>query len=162
VSGVIDLQEWLRASVEAAEEVAVSLFSSAGVEHDIDGIESGAPRSGACIPFYSRDESLQIALLSTVDGCRHLAGTLLEVDDDELPEEHIVDAIGEIVNVMAGVVKGLLIDRDRSIDFGLPVLISGNVTCSGSAERAVTSIGLSGAPIELIAWRGASRTVEAA
>jgi hypothetical protein len=75
-----------------------------------------------------------------------LAGTMLGTDDESLPDDDVHDAVGEIVNVIGGNVKGSL---DGSTSLGLPTVAVGAVASSAPPVSKC-----------VVEWQGAPVTVE--
>ncbi|MEQ8762603.1 MAG: chemotaxis protein CheX [Planctomycetota bacterium] len=141
----VTIQDWTDATRAAVEEFATTALGYSDVEfrvYDQDQLPDGV--SGAYIPMVSEGVSVQIGVIARSQGCEEIARALLcmEPEDGELDPSDMVDALGEIVNILAGVVKGRLIEREPSIRLGLPVFLHGRIELNGSYEHSVTQMSL--------------------
>lgn len=82
-------------------------------------------------------------------------------DDEEVTQEEIADALGELVNMAAGAVKTLRPDDKHDLQLGLPLFLTG----SGCIEFLAKGVYAAAQPIEgpggirvqmIIVWRGAA------
>jgi CheY-specific phosphatase CheX len=81
---------------------------------------------GSCISVGSTDISCNLALFGDTSSCRKLAGHLLGTPPEEIATEDVADALGEIVNMVAGVAKRKLPAVDaNNVVIGLPLFLSG-------------------------------------
>ena len=121
------VSDWVAAMADASTELALSLGID-GVEllgwHDVPP----TGMAGAYIPLLAEDETLQLALLATPAGCADLARLLLGMESDEaVSDADIADAVGELVNIVAGGVKQRMQEGAGGLRLGLPVFIHGYV-----------------------------------
>jgi len=146
---------WADALVSATNELATT---SLGYEEDtIISTISDLPD----IPMYSLvalagdDTTLQIGMAATPEDCMELSRTLLgmEPEDEELSEQDLVDALGEIVNVLAGGVKTRMAHVAASMRIGLPIVLKGTVNVSKSTDVSATLIRWDAAEAQLVLLR---------
>lgn len=151
----IALDEWLHTMADAAREIA---STSLGFERcEITGQRDNPPegQSGAYIPVISQEHTLQLALISNKAGCQQIAQALLGMDpaEDALPAEDIADAVGEVINMVAGGVKRRLITKDPQLQLGLPIFVHGYVEATEVLERAVSDVCLGPVPAHFLVLR---------
>lgn len=141
----VSIDDWTEASTAAVEELAATALGFADVAfrvYDQDELPEGV--SGAYIPIVSDGVSVQIGVVAGESGCQDLARALLcmEPEDGALEDGDMADALGEVVNILAGGVKGRLIDRQPDLRLGLPVFLRGRIHLNGSYEHSVTQMSL--------------------
>jgi hypothetical protein len=152
VTGVSD---WVAAMADASTELALSLGMD-GVEvlgwHDVPP----TGMAGAYIPLLGEDQTLQLALLATPDGCAELSRLLLGLDpSDNVSDADVADAVGELVNIVAGGVKQRMQDSAGLLRLGLPVFINGYVQRTQLLEIALASARFGPVDTHLMALRAA-------
>ncbi len=121
----IPLKRWLEFMISGMKGVAVNPL----------GFASGAevvnyPRTlpstyrGAYLPFEGGDEKLWMCLFADERGSQSISRALFGMgpDEDDLDDEELGDAVGEVLNVVAGLVKNDVRDEDKQITLtiGLP------------------------------------------
>jgi len=85
---------------------------------------------GSVVSLVSGHNVTCVGISSTPEGCRMLAAAMLGMDATEakdLSDADVHDSIGELANILAGVVKGRLSDEDSALTLGLPLFIDGLV-----------------------------------
>jgi CheY-specific phosphatase CheX len=82
---------------------------------------------GSCISLIRPNGGWNLGLLGTNESCKSLARALLGMEPEEdLGKEELADALGEIVNMVAGVVKRKLpAGESQELHLGLPLFIAG-------------------------------------
>lgn len=135
---MITPEEWLDAIAKSLNEVAASYLDVSRAplaEYDDD---SDSLKAGAVIGLVSKSNSVQMQLLSTEEGAESLARALLGFDFDEpIESDDMLDAIAEIMNIVRGLVKVKLHDKDPDLNLTLPLALDD--TLKGLGERAVNS-----------------------
>src|SRR5262245_47632015 len=103
-SSKITLRDWRTALEGAATEIATRALSLPGVVAlDPVGAEASADLIGAHIPLVGGGEAFDMALVSSAKGCEALARAILSLGaGPTIGDAVIVDAVGEIVNMLAG------------------------------------------------------------
>jgi hypothetical protein len=149
------VSDWVAAMADASTELALSLGID-GVEvlgwHDVPP----TGMAGAYLPLLAEDQTLQLALLATPDGCADLCRLLLGLDpSDEVSDADVADAVGELVNIGAGGVKQRMQDAAGGLRLGLPVFINGHVQRTQQLEIALASARFGEVDIHLMALRSA-------
>jgi hypothetical protein len=145
--------DWVVAMADASGELAASLGFD-GVEvlgwHDVPP----TGMAGAYIPMLAEDQTLQLALLASPDGCADLSRLLLGMEpEEEVPAADIADAVGELVNIVAGGVKQRLVDSTGGLRLGLPVFIHGYVQPTQQLEVSLASVRIGAVDSYLMALR---------
>ncbi|TMQ08463.1 MAG: chemotaxis protein CheX [Deltaproteobacteria bacterium] len=146
----VPLAQW-RAAVEvAAREIATYALSLPGaVVQDPVGIECTAKMIGAHIPLVGCGQGFDLALLSSPEGCRALSRAILgRPEAAVLRDSEIADAVGEIVNMLAGSVKRRLAGQRTELVLGLPIFIHGHL--QPSDRMLVTALPTRFGPIDTI------------
>jgi hypothetical protein len=81
---------------------------------------------GICVGLHSPRISWDVALFGNEASCRELAGHIIHVDAKEIVREDLVDALKEMLNIVAGAFKRKLSpDESDSLIVGLPLFLSG-------------------------------------
>ena len=157
------LSDWVAAMADASTELALSLGID-GVEllgwHDVPP----TGMAGAYIPLLAEDQTLQLALLASPAGCAGLSRLLLGMEPDEdVSDADIADAVGELVNIVAGGVKQRMqgpgktgtgkIGTGGSLRLGLPVFIHGYVQPTQQLEISLASARIGAVEAHLMALR---------
>jgi hypothetical protein len=153
------VSDWVAAMADASTELALSLGID-GVEllgwHDVPP----TGMAGAYIPLLAEDQTLQLALVATPAGCAALSRLLLGMGaDEDVSDADIADAVGELVNIVAGGVKQRMQDPDRSagggLRLGLPVFIHGYVQPTQQLEVSLAAVRFGDVEACLMALRSA-------
>jgi len=148
----ISIDEWLTATAEALAEVCTTTLGYPGCslgERRSDNPELTA----AYIALVGDGNAVQLAVASTAEVCAQLSACLLGMEPEEageLTEADIADAIGELVNVVAGGVKTRLADRDAGIQLGLPFVVEGRVERASSTKVAYCDADMGEAKVVLV------------
>jgi Chemotaxis phosphatase CheX len=148
------VSDWVAAMADASTELALSLGMDA-VEllgwHDVPP----TGMAGAYIPLLAEDQTLQLALLATPAGCADLSRLLLGMEPaEEVSDADIADAVGELVNIVAGGVKQRM-QGSASLRRGLPVFIHGYVQPTQQLEVSLASVRIGQVDSHLMALRAA-------
>jgi hypothetical protein len=138
---------------DASTELALSLGID-GVEllgwHDVPP----TGMAGAYIPLLAEDQTLQLALLASPAGCADLARLLLGMEPGEsVSDADIADAVGELVNIVAGGVKQRMQEATGGLRLGLPVFIHGYVQPTQQLEVSLASARIGEVDAHLMALR---------
>ncbi len=112
--------------------------------------------SGSFIALAGEREAVQVGLAGTPEGCRALAGALLQMPPEEAASmEHaeVADAVGEVVNIAAGGVKQRLMPALGPLSLGLPIFIHGQVAATDKVETLVAEVQLAGHGLAVVVVR---------
>ena len=133
----------MEAYFQTTSEVAVTALQSENGCESI-GMAETLPTgcSGAYIALLSPDIQMQIGIAATGDNCRQLAASLMymEPDDPELDDSVMTDALGEIVNIIAGALKQKMDDRYSGLTLGLPMMIHGHIQANDRQQLSIQTI----------------------
>ncbi len=140
------LKAWLDALTAATDELATTTLGFEGCQVDelLPQIPYPPPTAGAYLAMVGNEQTLQLAIVSDMQGCRLLSGALLGMvgDEDGLGESDIADAMGEIINIVAGGVKTRMAGSDKGFKLGLPMFIDGHVEPVKETEQAAHRVTL--------------------
>ncbi len=153
------MDAWIDAAVTALSEVGRDFIGCgpANVVRKHDHIPGDL--QGAYIPLVCPTVSFQLALLATSDGAQRLAKAMLCVpEDEELPPADVADAMGEIMNIVAGMVKNVMQPKVESLKLGLPMYIHGHVQGSNGVEIRVVDLQLGDQATHLLVLKQQSTT----
>ncbi len=116
---------------EAVKAVVDTLVIQVGLEIEVDSSPSD-PREanveyGSAIALTSENGGWQLAVMASQDSCNILTKALFAMEDDEEPEmADLADAIGEVANVAAGVLKASRAKAGQAVQLGLPLFMQGS------------------------------------
>ena len=140
---VLTSHEWLEAMVDAFEETATSMM---GFETVIKGTfyDSVPERwAGSWLALVGTGDQAQIGIAGDRPTCDGLARALLGFEPDEdMSDDDLVDAMSEIVNVVAGGLKTRIAERQPGLSLGLPVFFKGQPRLTPQLECAVAEVTL--------------------
>ncbi len=150
----VSIETWLTRVLEAAEEVASTTFNAAANDvRELDKMPHG--KEGSLLSVQKGPESLYLGVLCDQDDCKALTRALLQMEEhEELVEEDITDAIGEIINILAGVVQRSMDGAGSAVTLGLPVYIRGEIIAPARSEARFASINLGPAQAAIVVVRG--------
>lgn len=120
--------EWLAAMVKAISQFAQTTLCMQ--ECNVVSADVDLPWEkivGAYVPWTYDHCSVHLGLISSHEGCRQLTQRLLALGGAPVDELDMLDAMREIVNMLAGMTKGVLGGRVTVKHMGLPVVIDGVV-----------------------------------
>ncbi len=140
----ITTQNWLDAAIQSIEETATCALGCDGVKIIKTSNEFPSDLAGSFIGLMGSRVSIQLGITATNETCQLLAKALfgMDSDDEELPPADVADAVGEIANIMIGVVKGIMSEKESNMQIGLPIFFEGNITLTDKQEVAVAEIQL--------------------
>lgn len=127
-----DLGRWVDSVVDAMQDT-VMMLGFDGFEVDR---QQGTPEGlqGAHIALVGATYAVHLGVLSTARDTQRMAQAMLEAEE-ELPQEDVADAMGEIANILAGGLKGAMLDVDEELKLGLPVYVAGRFDPPTSAAN---------------------------
>lgn len=145
------LADWLAAAEKVLAELANSCLAFDGVERT--GHRTELPRTlpGAYVPLVTPAGSLQVGIAAEIEQCRALARALLCMEpEEELAPADVADALGEIVNILAGGLKARMVESAPSISLGLPIFINGAIEPTDKLEFAISEMRIGPIPASLV------------
>jgi CheY-specific phosphatase CheX len=142
------LDDWLKATVDAASE-----FASTTLGDTLQLAEQGSKMSqdltGCFVALVGDEGALQIGLAANPEGCQILAQALF-ASDEELPEEDVSDALGEMANIIAGGVKKRMATVQLSLVIGLPIVMDGHLRLAERQQMVTSDVRLGQVPVRLL------------
>lgn len=148
------LSVWIDALTESTREVAVTSlgFDDISLEELLAGLPEA--HTGVYLPLHTPSGPVQIALMADIPGCRSLAGALLGMDEtEELGDADVADAVGEVLNIVAGSLKTRIQEHERPVQLGLPMYVVGHVFPQDDIEGMVAKVKVGAIPAELMVLR---------
>lgn len=140
----LHLKDWLTAMSEATAETASQTLSC---ESSADGCETKEQIdlpddvSGSFLTLFTEKDSVQVGIVANKKSLENMAKAMLCMGPEEtVATADITDAIGEIINIVAGGVKRRLNEPTGGIKLGLPMFVEGKVAQGESQEGAVSQI----------------------
>ena len=118
---------WMAALIDATSDTS-NIFLELGDLH--------VTRRSGCMPEFTNAgfvslvgdcSSIQVGICASNDACREMAAKFLDMDGDDpqLTREEIVDAFGELANIVAGAVKQQVSEQGEMMLLGLPLVVAG-------------------------------------
>ena len=151
----IEAQEWLDCFTEVTREFAAGSlrFDGAAAPADL-GLAKSGTNPAAYISVLSESNSMHLGLSASMQGCRTLTRAFLGIrEKDGISEKDVVDAVSEILNILAGKVKSRLAPRDGSLRLGLPIFLVGQIQVTANMDRAAGGVEMGPVTCELMVFR---------
>ncbi len=143
---MIEGEDWLQATTKSLQEMADIYFDMEKMSEEAYSDVSEA-KVGAMIGLVSGDNSVQLMLLASEKGSEELAKALLGFEPDEaIDQSDLADALAEIVNIVAGMVKTVVNDQDGKLNLTLPTFMTGS--CEPVGGQVVVESKLKMGPVE--------------
>lgn len=138
----ITLQDWLDVAVKGMEETAVCALGYENLKVSDATNKISENMAGSFISLIGPGVSIQLGITATNETCMLLAKALLgmESDEEDLPPLYVADAVGEIANIVIGIMKTLMEERVPQMQIGLPMFIEGSLTLSDKQKLASVEI----------------------
>lgn len=101
--------------------------------------------SGAFLQMVAPGDPVLIGLIGPNVSCHELSKILLGMElNEELSDDDMNDAMGELINVAAGGLKKRMGDLSESIQLGLPLFLKGRLSTSGNIGVEVITAQIAG------------------
>ena len=151
------IDQWLEWAVKGMKDVATDSLMCSDFELVDDAEKTQAP-FGAWLSIKAGDEPLHIGILSSEEGCTSMTRSLLfmEPDEDDPSREDMADAVGEIVNIIAGIMQRDLAGEVPEIQLGLPIFVAGEVVKHPAQEAANSDVMFDGTSAKVVVLRAQS------
>lgn len=154
----LSLTDWMTAMSEATCESAVQMFAMSSNPESIEILspDRDIPDGfcGSFITLVSELNTVQLGFLSDKKGLKELSQAMLGLSpEDTISDSDVTDAVGEIINVIAGGVKRRLNENAGGLKLGLPMFIEGKVAHGESQEVMMAKVTLGKTPTHLIVLR---------
>lgn len=125
VSAVVD--DWLAAAEDSFREVAATALAFRDVTSVARAATAPAGLGGAYVQLMSERELVVVGLCAAEVNLRHVSGALVGCSGADLSHADVTDAVGEVVNMLAGGVKRRLVAAHPGLQLGLPLFIQGHL-----------------------------------
>jgi CheY-specific phosphatase CheX len=154
----VALTEWVEALVAAANQLAIESLGFEEGEIVATETSLGSLASGSLIALVGNQNSVEVGLCASEANCVSLARAFLgmEPEDGELSRADLDDALGEMVNVMAGALKARIHEKIPGMQLGLPIVFQGLLGASTNAEVMVVHIRWQDVEAQTVLIRSAS------
>jgi len=129
MSSKLTLAQWRIAVEGAATEIATyALSQPAAIVQDPVSAECASAMIGAHIPMIGGGLAFDLALVASAEDCKALSRAILcAAADAPLRDAEVADAVGEIVNMLAGSVKRRMSGLRVDLELGLPIFLHGYI-----------------------------------
>lgn len=150
----LPIDEWLEWAVKGMKDVVNESLCCEDFEL-VENVEKFTSPFGAWLPIKAGNEPLHIGILSSEDGCSRMTRSLLfmEPDEDDPSQEDMADAVGEIVNIIAGIMQRDLAGEVPEIELGLPIFVAGEVVRHPAQEAANSDVMFNGTTAKIVVLR---------
>ncbi len=151
------IDQWLEWAVKGMKDVATDSLMCSDFEL-VDNAEKTQSPFGAWLSIKAGNEPLHIGILSSEEGCTNMTRSLLfmEPDEDDPSPEDMADAVGEIVNIIAGIMQRDLAEQVPEIQLGLPIFVAGEVVRHPAQEAANSDVMFDGTTAKVVVLRATS------
>jgi hypothetical protein len=152
---IASAEHWMREVVRAAEEIVTVL--RLGELRVVGTIPLPSDLPGAYLPIVgARGASVYVGWLASNSGCEALAHAFVgDVSLGTPSHAEVVDAMGEIVNIVAGAVKRRMLAQDPTLLLGLPIYATSPIRpVTGRALATQITCGSIGGVLVLIGNEG--------
>ena len=115
---------------------------------------------GSSIALTDVDGGSNMVLVGDADSCARLTRAMFDMEDDEeVGEEDMADALGELVNITAGGFKAKCAEAGKKLQLGLPLFLEGGgcieFFVNGVSGAAQPLVGPDGIRIQMVLiWKG--------
>jgi CheY-specific phosphatase CheX len=158
---VIPIKDWLESLKEATQDLMkTSLRFDRETMNGAEGKGAGAAVAsveggpGAYIAVLGEANAMHLGITSTPEGCRTLARGLLGMRNDQtLSDKDAVDAVSEVMNIVAGKVKSRMSDRDHSLRLGMPIFMEQPIQVREDMERVMVQVKIGPVPCQLLVFK---------
>ncbi len=126
----------LKALCEVAETMFEVTIETKGPVFSFDPSVAGF---GSTVSLLRDESSWDMALFGTEEGCRNLTRAAYAMEPDEDPsDEDVLDAIGELVNMVSGALKrNLGSGSQQKLDISIPIFLLGD-DCRSYGTREIS------------------------
>lgn len=146
----IDPTIWQATIRDSIGEMAAAM--GLDVEFSGGGVTDVGPGQGCYISLTSDSNVALVGLCAAAGDCRAITGALLGMDAEdvsELPDEDVLDGVGELVNVLVGLAKTKLEGQDTELRLGLPIFVNGHLHPSTASVEHWVQCELEGRPCQV-------------
>ena len=153
IPGIKDINCWSAALFESVQDLALDMLGGATVVSKVQKKEMPPDLLGAFIQVVCSEGPVLLGLTGSTANCEGLARIMLGMEPDEpIAELDAFDAIAEMINIIAGLMKTKLASSVGNIDLGLPVFLSGRLRAIGRIAVDSHEASVGGFDCELIVF----------
>jgi CheY-specific phosphatase CheX len=119
---------WLDAVIAATDETAEQFLDLGKIEVLARSDSLPEVATASLVSLTSDSTSVMVGVAASPEACQVISKSLLgmELDEEDLPLDDVIDALGEMANIVAGSVKQRIVDvGGESTVLGLPLVLQG-------------------------------------
>jgi hypothetical protein len=148
------IELWLDELISAADDVATGALGLPGARVIHRGATSEDQLRGSYLAMVGDRHTVQLGAAVRPEHSVPLARAFLGLnpEDRKLEDAEVVDALGEIVNILAGRLKTKMDGRAPPMAIGLPMVLQGHVELSQQANIAQAVVDWGGIEAELLVY----------
>ncbi len=148
------LEEWLAITVQACEELALRQLGCASFAVGAMTGEIPVTDVGSYVALVGDETSAQIGVVASIEGCRALGRRMLCMEPgEEISDDDMCDAVGEIANILGGSTKRLVAEQMPGFKLGLPLFMQGRLLASDRQEVGMVAVKLDDIDAHLLVVR---------
>lgn len=136
MSQVIEVEEWLKITEAASEELVTTTLGYEGCAKSEVDILGDEQKYGSCVELLNDDMKMTIGIVTNREGSQKITESLLGMEP--MSEEDEADALGEVANILAGSIKTKAGDRVNPLQLGLPFYFKGEIHFKEPIEMALS------------------------
>lgn len=153
IGGIKDIGSWSVAFLESVKDLAHDMLGGVPVVAKARKPEMPYALLGAFMQVVCTEGPVLLGITATNANCDGLARLMLGMSADEpIAELDSFDAIAEIINIVAGMMKTKLAGQVGNIDLGLPVFLSGRLRAIGRIAVETYEISVANYNCELVVF----------
>ena len=124
-----DSKSWLDALVAATNETSDQFLGLGDIRVIATTDSLPEMATAGFVSLVGDSSAVQVGIAASADGCQLLAKSLMGMtdEDEDLPHSDVIDALGELANIVAGGVKGRMVDTGETMLLGLPLVLDGTL-----------------------------------
>jgi len=152
----VSIQSWVECLKQSSEEIVPQTlrFDPSYRTGEVERVEGKCP--GAYIALMGDRTSLHLGIAASPDGCRTIARGLLGAHrTTDVSDREVMDAVNEVLNIVAGKVKSKMILSDPTLQLGLPMFLREEIQVTEGMEKASARTCLGPVECELMVFRRA-------
>ncbi len=151
----LTIQQWLDVAVDGVKQTAMDVLACDNIQITDPATVPAGHHHGAYVPLIAGEVGVDVGIVLSEDGCRAVTRSLLgmEASEPDPNDEDIVDAVGEIANIFAGLMQRELADQVPSLQLGLPMFVQGRVFTQ-AGETRTAAVRLDDIETHVVVFRG--------
>lgn len=145
--------EWMKHLADATEELATTMLGMVEcpiIEEKV--ILDQDVLSQSFVALVGDDTMVNLGITVKENDAQGVAKALfaMEPEDEDLPPEDVVDALGEIINIVAGSVKTRVHDSLPALKLGLPMVTKGTILPGSKSQSNAIKVRLGAQDLILV------------